>query len=211
MVVVGGELTLDNTDLVWSESSRFYEAPFQIKSNGGTLVIDELGRQRVSSNDLLNRWIMPLERRIDFLTLHNGKKIEVPFEQLVIFSTNLDEKEFVDEAFLRRMGYRARLELPTPEAYGEIFRRAVTAKGLSPEDSVINHLLSKYDRANRPMKCCEPRDLLNRVSDLCMLQGQPLRLSESLIDIAWENYFGKGHSYKQYSASSKVQTQAAVI
>src|SRR5206468_10262183 len=107
MIVVGGELTLANTDLVWSEASRFYEAPFQVKSNGGTLVIDELGRQRVSSNELLNRWIMPLERRIDFLTMHSGKKIEVPFEQLVVFSTNLDEKEFVDEAFLRRMGYRA--------------------------------------------------------------------------------------------------------
>ena len=211
MVVVGGELTLDNTDLVWSESSRFYEAPFQVKSNGGTLVIDELGRQRVSCNDLLNRWIMPLERRIDFLTLHNGKKIEVPFEQLVIFSTNLDEKEFVDEAFLRRMGYRARLELPTPEAYGEIFRRAVISRGLSAEDSVVDHLLKKYDRANRPMKCCEPRDLLNRVSDLCMLEGQPLQVSESLIDIAWENYFGKGHSYKQYTTASKVQAQAAVI
>jgi hypothetical protein len=109
------------------------------------------------------------------------------------------------------MGYRARLELPTPEAYGEIFRRAVIARGLSAEDSVVNHLLKKYDRGNRPMKCCEPRDLLNRVSDLCMLEGQPLQVSESLIDIAWENYFGKGHSYKQYSAVSKVQAQAAVI
>jgi len=211
LVVVGGELTLDNTDLVWSESSRFYEAPFQVKSNGGTLVIDELGRQRVSCHDLLNRWIMPLERRIDFLTLHNGKKIEVPFEQLVIFSTNLDEKEFVDEAFLRRMGYRARLELPTPEAYGEIFRRAVIARGLSAEDSVISHVLRKYDGTNRPMKCCEPRDLLNRVSDLCMLQGQPLRLSESLIDIAWENYFGKGHSFAQYSTAPKVPAQQAAV
>ena len=210
MVVVGGELTLENTDLVWSEASRFYEAPFQVKSNGGTLVIDELGRQRVSCTALLNRWIMPLERRVDFLTLHNGKKIEVPFEQLVIFSTNLDEKEFVDEAFLRRMGYRARLELPTPAAYGEIFRRAVIARGLSAEDSIINHVLTKYHDADRPMKCCEPRDLLNRVSDLCMLQGQPLRLSESLIDIAWENYFGKGHTFDQYSAATKV-AQAAVV
>src|SRR5215207_7996084 len=90
MIIVGGELTLENTDLVWSEYSRFYEAPFQVKSNGGTLIVDELGRQRVSSRDLLNRWIMPLEKRVDFLTLHSGKKIEVPFEQLVVFSTNLD-------------------------------------------------------------------------------------------------------------------------
>jgi hypothetical protein len=136
MVVVGGELTLENTDLVWSESSRFYEAPFQMKSNGGTLIIDELGRQRVSSCALLNRWIVPLEKRVDFLSLHNGKKIEVPFEQLVVFSTNLDETEFVDEAFLRRMGYRARIELPTPAAYGEIFKRAAAARGLVAEDSI---------------------------------------------------------------------------
>ena len=128
MIMVGGELTLENTDLAWNDNSRYYEAPFQVKSNGGTLVIDELGRQRVSSRDLLNRWIMPLEKRVDYLTLHSGKKIAVPFEQLVVFSTNLDEKEFVDEAFLRRMGYRARLELPTPAAYGEIFRRAAALR-----------------------------------------------------------------------------------
>ena len=93
LVIVGGELTLENADLTWSESAKFYEAPFQMKSNGGTLVIDDFGRQRVSPQDLLNRWIVPLERRIDYLALHTGKKIEVPFEQLVVFSTNLDEKD----------------------------------------------------------------------------------------------------------------------
>src|SRR5215204_7476709 len=96
LIIVGGELTLDNTDLAWSDTARFYEAPFQVKSNGGTLVIDDFGRQRVSPRDLLNRWILPLERRVDFLTLHSGKKIEVPFEQLVVFSTNLEEKDLVD-------------------------------------------------------------------------------------------------------------------
>ena len=99
LIIVGGELTLENTDLSWSETAKFYEAPFQVKSNGGTLVIDDFGRQRVSPQDLLNRWILPLERRVDFLTLHNGKKIEVPFEQLVVFSTNLEERDLVDEAF----------------------------------------------------------------------------------------------------------------
>jgi hypothetical protein len=211
MVIVGGELTLENTDLVWSEALRYYEAPFQMKSNGGTLIIDELGRQRVSCRDLLNRWIMPLERRIDFLTLHSGKKIEVPFEQLVIFSSNLDEKEFVDEAFLRRMGYRARLELPTPGAYGEIFKRAAIAKGLAVEDTIVNHLLRKYGAEKRPMKCCEPRDLLNRISDICMFEGQPLRLSPSLIDTAWENYFGKGHAFDHYGETPRMQVQAAAV
>jgi len=211
MVMVGGELTLENTDLVWSEASRYYEAPFQMKSNGGTLVIDELGRQRVSCSELLNRWILPLERRLDFLTLHSGKKIEVPFEQLVIFSTNLDAKEFVDEAFLRRMGYRARLELPTPGAYGEIFRRAAAARGLAVDDIVVNHLLRKYGDEGRPMKCCEPRDLLNRISDICTFEGHPMKLSTSLVDTAWENYFGRGHEFEHYLGSKKVQAQAAVV
>jgi hypothetical protein len=160
---------------------------------------------------LLNRWILPLERRTDFLTLHNGKKIEVPFEQLVVFSTNLEAEEFVDEAFLRRMGYRAKLELPSPGAYGEIFRRAVRARGLAVDEMLVAHLLAKYDNTKRPMKCCEPRDLLNRISDICMLEGQPLRVSATLLDIAWENYFGKGHAFDEYHDGTNVQTQAAVM
>ncbi len=130
LIIVGGELTLENADLAWSNAAKFYEAPFQVKSNGGTLVIDDFGRQRMPPQDLLNRWILPLERRVDFLTLHNGKKIEVPFEQLVVFSTNLDEKDLVDEAFLRRMGYRARVEPPTPGAFVEIFKRTATDRGI---------------------------------------------------------------------------------
>lgn len=198
MIIVGGELTLESTDLVWSEFSRFYEAPFQVKSNGGTLVIDELGRQRVSSTDLLNRWIMPLEKRVDFLTLHSGKKIEVPFEQLVVFSTNLQEKEFADEAFLRRMGYRARLELPAPGAYSEIFKRAAALKGLAVDHDSIRYVLHKYDAEGRPMKCCEPRDLLNRISDICSFEGRPLQVSQALIDAAWGNYFGTAHSFEAF-------------
>jgi hypothetical protein len=211
MIVVGGELTLDNTDLVWSEYSRFYEAPFQMKSNGGTLVIDELGRQRVSCRDLLNRWIMPLEKRVDFLTLHSGKKIEVPFEQLVVFSTNLDEKEFLDEAFLRRMGYRARLELPTPGAYGEIFRRAAISMGLAVDHASISYLLHKYGQEHRPMKCCEPRDLLNRISDICSFEGRPLQLSEAIIDAAWRNYFGAAHGFESFRDLPRPQSQAVAM
>ena len=208
MIMVGGELTLENTDLVWNEYSRFYEAPFQVKSNGGTLVIDELGRQRVSSRDLLNRWIMPLEKRLDFLTLHNGKKLEVPFEALIVFSTNLDENEFADEAFLRRMGYRARLELPTPGAYGEIFRRAAALKGLVVDHDSVNHLLHKYGEEDRPMKCCEPRDLLNRMSDICSLEGRALQVSPALIDAAWGNYFGTAHGFGGYRNGRHAQAAA---
>ena len=195
LVVVGGELTLENADLTWSESAKFYEAPFQMKSNGGTLVIDDFGRQRVAPQDLLNRWIVPLERRVDYLALHTGKKIEVPFEQLVVFSTNLDEKDLADQAFLRRMGYRARVEPPTPAAYSEIFKRVAYNRGIRCEQSILDHVLTKYRVEHRQMKGCEPRDLLDRVTDICLFEGQPLELSSQVIDIAWRNYFGASHSF----------------
>ena len=195
LVIVGGELTMENTDLVWSEAARFYEAPFQMKSNGGTLVIDDFGRQRVAPADLLNRWIVPLERRVDYLTLHTGKKIEVPFEQLIVFSTNLNEKDLVDEAFLRRMGYRARVEPPTPVAYVEIFRRAAFTRGLRVEQPVLDYLLNNYMIEHRQMKACEPRDLLDRVVDICLFEGTPIELTPKLIDGAWRNYFGTSHGF----------------
>src|SRR6266536_2677058 len=204
LIIVGGELTLENTDLAWSEIARFYEAPFQLKSNGGTLVIDDFGRQRVGAEDLLNRWIMPLERRVDFLTLHNGKKIEVPFEQLVIFSTNVNEKDLVDEAFLRRMGYRARLEIPSGDAYGEIFRRAAAERGIALDQGSLDHVLRKYLIEGRQMKACEPRDLLNRVTDICLFEGSRPGLTPELIDLAWRNYFGAGHSFGKSMAQAAV-------
>jgi hypothetical protein len=134
LIRVAGEFTLNNTALVWSETSKFYEAPFQVKSNGGTLIIDDFGRQSEPTDSLLNRWIQPLERRVDFLTLKNGNKVEVPFEQLLVFSTHFDEKDIVDEAFLRRLGYRAHIEMPTPAAYLEIFKRAAQTTDIVLDD-----------------------------------------------------------------------------
>jgi predicted ATPase with chaperone activity len=195
LVVVGGELTLENADLTWSEAAKFYEAPFQMKSNGGTLVIDDFGRQRVAPQDLLNRWIVPLERRVDFLALHTGKKIEVPFEQLVVFSTNLDENDLADQAFLRRMGYRARVEPPTPHAYTEIFKRQAHTRGIKYEQSVMDHVLNKYKVSGRQMKGCEPRDLLDRVTDICIFGGTALELTSEVVDVAWRNYFGTSHTF----------------
>ena len=195
LVIVGGELTLENADLTWSEAARFYEAPFQMKSNGGTLVIDDFGRQRVAPTELLNRWIVPLERRVDYLTLHTGKKIEVPFEQLVVFSTNLDEKDLVDEAFLRRMGYRAKVEPPTPAAYSEIFRRAAHTRGMPVDQAVLDYVLNNYMISHRQMKSCEPRDLLERVIDICRFEGRGPELTPRTIDAAWRNYFGTSHGF----------------
>jgi hypothetical protein len=196
LVVVGGELTLENADLTWSNAAKFYEAPFQMKSNGGTLVIDDFGRQRVAPQDLLNRWIVPLERRVDYLSLHTGKKIEVPFEQLVVFSTNLDENDLADQAFLRRMGYRARVEPPTAEAYSAIFRRQAYTRGIRFTQAVLDHVLDKYRIEGRQMKGCEPRDLLDRATDICLFEGQPLELTSPVLDIAWRNYFGASHTYE---------------
>jgi hypothetical protein len=207
LVVVGGELTLENADLTWSHSAKFYEAPFQMKSNGGTLVIDDFGRQRVAPQDLLNRWIVPLERRVDYLSLHTGKKIEVPFEQLVVFSTNLDENDLADQAFLRRMGYRARVEPPTPHAYSEIFKRQAYTRGIRFEQSVLDHVLDKYRIERRVMKGCEPRDLLDRSTDICLFEGQPLELTPAVLDIAWRNYFGTSHTFESAPPSNKAMVE----
>ena len=209
LVIVGGELTLENTDLTWSEAARFYEAPFQMKSNGGTLVIDDFGRQRVAPQHLLNRWIVPLERRVDYLALHTGKKIEVPFEQLVVFSTNLDENDLADQAFLRRMGYRARVEPPTPSAYSQIFARAASRRGVEYSEACLNHILHKYVSEQKQMKGCEPRDLLDRITDICMFEGQPLQLTPQLIDVAWKNYFGASHKFSANERQSEFVSSLA--
>jgi hypothetical protein len=205
LVIVGGELTLENADLTWSEAAKFYEAPFQMKSNGGTLVIDDFGRQRVAPTDLLNRWIVPLERRVDYLALHTGKKIEVPFEQLVVFSTNLEEKDLADQAFLRRMGYRARVEPPTAGAYSEIFKRQAFNRGIRCGPPVLDHVISKYRIERRQMKGCEPRDLLDRATDICLFEGNAPELTPQVLDIAWGNYFGTSHSF------APVATQETMI
>jgi hypothetical protein len=190
LVIVGGELTIEAMDLIYSPIVRYYEAPFQIKSNGGTLVIDDFGRQRVDPKALLNRWIIPLESHVDYLTLHTGKKIEVPFEQALIFSTNLDPKNLVDEAFLRRMGYRLQVQKPGREQYANIFRRYAGSLELAYDPSLIGHLLQRYAREQRDLRCCEPRDLLERCMDICRYENRPAVLTEDLMGIAWRSYFG---------------------
>jgi hypothetical protein len=171
-------------------------------------VIDDFGRQRCAPQDLLNRWIVPLERRVDFLALNTGKKIEVPFEQLVVFSTNLEEKDLADEAFLRRMGYRARVEPPTPAAYIEIFKRAAYVRGIQCDQSCLDHLLNNYMIEQRQMKGCEPRDLLDRVTDICLFEGRMLELTPKVIDVAWRNYFGTAHGFTPQPTVGSVLEQS---
>lgn len=190
LVVVGGELTIQSLDLMNTDSQRFYEAPFQMKANGGVLVVDDLGRQRCSATELLNRWIIPLENRIDYLTLNTGKKFQVPFEQIVVFATNLTETDLEDEAFMRRMGYRLHFSAPTPDAYMEIFTGYARTRGLAAEPRLVTRLMERYLSEGRIPKCCDPRDLIDRCIELCKLRGQPIRLSADGLDVIWKGYFG---------------------
>ncbi len=190
LVIVGGELTLESMDLIFAGNVNFYEAPFQVKANGGVLIIDDFGRQRMEPHDLLNRWIIPLENHVDFLTLHTGKKIEVPFEQLLVFATNLNPSDLVDEAFLRRMGYRLAFATPSAETYALILQRYVAARGLNYDPQFLLYLLSRYDQESREMKACEPRDLVERCLDICKYENRPRRLSVDILERAWNYYFG---------------------
>jgi hypothetical protein len=190
LVIVGGELTIESMDLTYDQSVKFYEAPFQMKSNGGTLLIDDFGRQRVQPRDLFNRWIIPLENRVDYLTLHTGKKIQVPFEQLLIFASNLDSADLAEEAFLRRLGYRLTTESPTPETYGRIFRKYVEACDLRYDARLLEGLLERYKREARDMRACQPRDLVDRCHDICRYEDRPFRLTQDLLERAWVYYFG---------------------
>ena len=190
LVVVGGELTIESMDLTYDPTVKFYEAPFQVKSNGGTLLIDDFGRQRVQPRDLFNRWIIPLENRVDYLTLHTGKKIQVPFEQLLIFASNLTSGDLAEEAFLRRLGYRLVADSPSAETYGRIFRRAVEARRLRYDRRLLDLLLARYRDEQREMRSCQPRDLIDRCADICHYENRQLILTEPLLERAWLYYFG---------------------
>jgi predicted ATPase with chaperone activity len=188
-VVVGGELTLESLDLLYSETSRFYEAPFQVKANGGMLLIDDFGRQKVHPTDLLNRWIVPLEKRVDYLTLHTGKKFEIPFEQLICFSTNLDPAQLVDEAFLRRIKYKIDVPDPDEDAYRRIFQRVCESAGIPYVNQAVNYLFEHYYKArNLPLRACHPRDLIQLILDAARYRQVPPALSKELLDQAVLNY-----------------------
>ncbi len=186
-VIVGGELTLETLDLIYSDTARFYEAPFQVKANGGMLLIDDFGRQKVHPTDLLNRWIVPLEKRVDFLTLHTGKKFEIPFDQLIVFSTNLDPKELVDEAFLRRIKYKIEVGNPDEKQYREIFRRVCEASGVPYVEQAVSYLFEHtYKARSLELRSCHPRDLVLLVKDAARYRGTAPSLSRELLDQAVE-------------------------
>ncbi|HSV86978.1 MAG TPA: ATP-binding protein [Levilinea sp.] len=189
-ISVGGELTLSGLDLVFDDVHKYYEAPFQVKANGGILLIDDFGRQLVRPRDLLNRWIVPLESRIDYLTLHTGRKIEVPFDVLVIFATNLPPRDLVDEAFLRRLRHKIEIGDPDYDAYREIFKRVAAQKGVTYSDEGLAHLLQEwYVKRNRKMRASHPRDLCDQFIDIARYLGIEPGMTVELVDRACTSYF----------------------
>jgi predicted ATPase with chaperone activity len=190
VITTGGELTLETLDLVYDETNKYYEAPFQMKANGGMLLIDDFGRQQARPRDLLNRWIVPLEKRMDFLTLHTGRKIEVPFDTLIVFSTNLAPRDLVDEAFLRRIRHKIEITDPTWEEYREIFRRVCEARGVAYDDRGLAYLIQEhYLKHNRPPRACHPRDIVDQLVDIARYLNVPATLNKDLIDHACKAYF----------------------
>jgi hypothetical protein len=190
LVVVGGELTLEMLDLTFNPISKFYEAPIQMKANGGVFVVDDFGRQRIPPRDLLNRWIVPLESRVDFLTLHTGRKFEVPFNVFIVFATNLKPESLADEAFLRRIPYKILAQNPTVDEYCRIFELNCRRRGL-PFDAVMVEYLQRtyYKPRGLQMRACHPRDLLDQVVDICRYQNREPVITRELIDAACGSYF----------------------
>jgi MoxR-like ATPase len=191
LIVGGSEMTLDSFDLNYSPALRFYEAPLHLKANGGTFLIDDYGRQRIDPTELLNRWIIPLEHRIDYLTLQTGQKIQMPLLQMLIIATNLELGAVTDPAFLRRMGYRLHLGAPTPEQYAQIFERYAKQHGVPIATGLVARLLDRYQSEKRELRSCEPRDLIERARDICRFTDRPLELNDDVMGLAWAGYFGQ--------------------
>ncbi len=188
-VMVGGELTLDMLDLRYNATAKFYEAPLQVKANGGVFIIDDFGRQLVQPRDLLNRWIVPLEERIDFLTLDTGKKFTVPFEELVVFATNLDPKDLADEAFLRRIRYKIYIGEPSVEAYKAIFQKECSKKQLQYSVESLDAIIQKfYIQAKRSLRACDPRDITDWIADHCKFNNQSRNISGQTLDEIFTSY-----------------------
>jgi len=189
VVLAGGELTLKTLDLDFNPNAKYYEAPLQMKANNGVFIVDDFGRQIVDAQTLLNRWIIPLDRQTDFLTLHTGMKFEIPFDQLVIFATNLPPKKIADEAFLRRLRYKIKMDSPTIEDFRDIFKNVCMFNKIDFNEDVFDHLTDKYETSQRKLTCCHPRDLIDQIIDEAHFSNTPPEITKDTIDKAWDHYF----------------------
>jgi predicted ATPase with chaperone activity len=195
-VMVGGELTMDSLDLRFEPIAKFYEAPLQLKANGGMFLIDDFGRQQISPQQLLNRWIVPLESGIDFLRLQSGQTVEIPFRQLIVFSTNLDPSDLVDGAFLRRIQMKVEVEGPDEELFYQIFTAVCKVYNIAFDRDSFLHLLHKwYRETSRTMQAVHPRDIVRTVISICDYEGIPAQFTPDLIDDACRSYFVQPQNY----------------
>ncbi|PLX74102.1 MAG: ATPase [Desulfuromonas sp.] len=193
VIMVGGEFTLDMLNLDFNPIAKFYQGSLQLKANNGLFIVDDFGRQQMDPQNLLNRWIVPLERRTDFLSLHTGMKFEIPFDQLVIFSTNIEPEELVDEAFLRRIRYKIMIDHPSLDEYEQIFRRVCSSNGIEFREEVFEHLLENYyDRLDVRLNACHPRDIVDHLIDDAHYRGEPPLMTVGAIADAWKSYFVTG-------------------
>jgi predicted ATPase with chaperone activity len=188
-VIVGGEMDLDSLGIKYNPETKISEAPLQMKANCGTFVVDDFGRQRISPQDLLNRWILPLEKRIDFLTLSNGIKFQVPFDELLIFCTNIDPKDLLDEAFLRRIPYKVKLNDPSEERFRQIMKFMAPKYDMEYNDDAVAYLINNYFRGKRPFRNCHPRDILEQIVNASAYQRIHPKLTKDQIKLAAFNYF----------------------
>ena len=190
VIFVGGELSLEQLDLQYDPYAKTYQAPFQLKACGGVLIIDDFGRQLVPPRDLLNRWIVPLEKRVDYLTLHTGIKFPVPFDCLLIFATNLNPGDLVDEAFLRRIQYKINVDGPERDAYEAIFRAVCAARGIEYDGSAIDYIYDEYYRKREiPPRACHPRDIIDHLIHVALYEDIPPVLNRDMLEQSCRSYF----------------------
>jgi len=189
-VLTGGELTLDMLDLQLDPGTRFYQAPPHLKANNGIFIIDDLGRQRCSAVELMNRWIVPMDRRVDYLSLHTGYKFRVPFDVTVLFSSNFPPEQLADGSFLRRLGYKIHVGPLDDTQYKCVFSNVCEEYGILYSNDAFHYLLHEHHyKEKRPLLACYPRDLLAQVRDLALYEGRAPILDERVLDWAWNNYF----------------------
>ena len=192
--LAGGELTLDMLDLRFDAHTRLYQAPPHLKSNNGIFIIDDLGRQRCTPDVLMNRWIVPMDRNVDYLTLHTGHTFEVPFDLIVVFSSNFVPQRLSDSAFMRRLGYKIEVPAASEDEYAQLFRQACASAGVAFDADVFAYLLDCHRRHSIALLACYPRDLLRQLRDLARYEEATPVLTRRTLDWAWDNYFATGNA-----------------
>jgi predicted ATPase with chaperone activity len=189
-IISGGELTIEMLDLQYNPLTKFYTAPLQVKANNGVLIVDDFGRQRVLPEVLLNRWIVPLDRKIDFLTLAGGKKFEIPFDLFVVFSTNLNPSSLADDAFMRRIQNKIKIDNVSREQFQEIFARVCRAQAVDYHPAVVEHLMDVItEDLKEPLRPCYPRDVVMQILWSARYEGKNPQLSRETVERACRNYF----------------------